>query len=216
MNEWDATRYAAKDNLLRVAPARSRGAVRDGRSNDSWTAATACPQWQVRDIVGHLIDVTESYFIGVRRGRSRAGRSPTPLGLKVMQRAPRRGRQGAPRADARPRRSSGCAPTSTKMMEICAALGPDEWGGLHGHAQVHGAAAGLLLPGVPAHGLRRARLGHPPGHRPGARAGRATPRTCSCRSCSSCGRPPRRSRRTCERVRRRHPRVRAATPSTTW
>ena len=34
---------------------------------------------------------------------------------------------------------------------------------------LHGPAAVVLLPGLPAHGLRRARVGHPPGHRQGAR-----------------------------------------------
>ena len=42
--------------------------------SESWTAATACPQWQVRDVVGHLIDVTESYFTAFDRRRQRNGR----------------------------------------------------------------------------------------------------------------------------------------------
>ena len=42
----------------------------------AWEAPTACPEWQVRDVVGHLIDVTESYFVGfdaARGGPAAAG-----------------------------------------------------------------------------------------------------------------------------------------------
>lgn len=60
MNDWDATDYAAKDNLLRVVRLEAEALFEMAEVSDSWTAATACPQWQVRDVVGHLIDVTES------------------------------------------------------------------------------------------------------------------------------------------------------------
>jgi hypothetical protein len=39
--------------------------------------------WQVRDIVGHLIDVTEGHFTGFDAAGSGAA-VPQPLGLRVM------------------------------------------------------------------------------------------------------------------------------------
>ncbi len=82
MNDWDATSYAAKDNLLRVLR-READALFEMAANGPWTGATACTEWQARDIVGHLIDVTESYFVGFDAARSGAPVAE-PLGVRVM------------------------------------------------------------------------------------------------------------------------------------
>ncbi|HEX8005816.1 MAG TPA: maleylpyruvate isomerase family mycothiol-dependent enzyme [Trebonia sp.] len=127
MNEWDATTYEAKENLLRVLRGEAEALFEMARAADAWQQSTACTKWQVRDIVGHLIDVTEGYFTAFDAAVSGA-RTPEPLGLKVM----------AERLDesARAHRELGQAETLdrletdfAKMMEICSALGPDEWGG---------------------------------------------------------------------------------------
>ncbi|HEY0583356.1 MAG TPA: maleylpyruvate isomerase family mycothiol-dependent enzyme [Chloroflexota bacterium] len=48
-----------------------------------WDGPTASGHWQVRDLCGHLIDVTESYL--ERFAQARAGQeSPAALGLPVM------------------------------------------------------------------------------------------------------------------------------------
>ncbi|MGH3185308.1 MAG: maleylpyruvate isomerase N-terminal domain-containing protein, partial [Streptosporangiaceae bacterium] len=80
MNDWDATDYAAKDNLLRVIRLEAE-ALFEMAEADRWTAATACPQWQVRDVVGHLIDVTESYFTGFHAAATGTD-ADEPFGLK--------------------------------------------------------------------------------------------------------------------------------------
>src|SRR5579862_2458309 len=69
MSEWDVTNYDAKDNLLRVLR-READALFEMAEYGPWTATTACPRWEARDIVGHLIDVTESYFVGFDAARS--------------------------------------------------------------------------------------------------------------------------------------------------
>jgi uncharacterized protein (TIGR03083 family) len=126
MNEWDATNYAAKDNVLRVLT-QEADALFEMAANGPWTARTACTEWEVRDIVGHLIDVTESYFTGfdaVREGLA----VDEPLGLRVMQHRLDEGAKeyrGLHQADAVARLRSDF----DKMMEISQALGPDEWGG---------------------------------------------------------------------------------------
>jgi uncharacterized protein (TIGR03083 family) len=131
MNEWNVTDYAAKDNLLRVLR-KEADALFEMAENGPWTAATACPQWEARDIVGHLIDVTESYFVGfdaVREGLA----VDEPLGMRVMQQRLDEGAKeyrGLDQAEAIARLRSDFE----KMMEISEALGPDEWGGLQvGH-----------------------------------------------------------------------------------
>ena len=132
MNEWDATDYAAKDNLLRMVRLEAEALFDLVEAGDRWTAPTGCPGWEVRDIVGHLIDVTESYFTGF--DAAAAGRQAgDPLGVRVMRERLDEG------AKAHRELSQGDAVKRLrddfeKMMEIAGALGPAEWGGkLVGH-----------------------------------------------------------------------------------
>ncbi|HEY6595580.1 MAG TPA: maleylpyruvate isomerase family mycothiol-dependent enzyme [Asanoa sp.] len=128
MSEWDATTYEAKDNLLRVVRHEADRFFALAQAPGAWEAPTACPQWQVRDVVGHLIDVTESYFVGfdaARGGAAAAG----PLGLRDMSRLLDDG--------ARQYRTLGQADAIDrlqtdfdKLMEMCSALSSDDWGGL--------------------------------------------------------------------------------------
>ncbi len=46
---------------------------------DSWARPSACTQWQVRDVIAHLIVVAEFYAGSVSRGL--AGESTAPTGL---------------------------------------------------------------------------------------------------------------------------------------
>ena len=127
MTEWDATSYEAKDNLLRVVR-REAEALFEMAENGPWTGATACTQWETRDIVGHLIDVTESYFTGFDAARSGTAVAD-PLGTRVMHEYLDEGAKeyrGLTQSEAVDRLRVDFA----KMMEICEALGPDEWGGL--------------------------------------------------------------------------------------
>jgi uncharacterized protein (TIGR03083 family) len=128
MSEWDATSFAAKDNLLRVVRREAEQMFAMAEAPGAWEAATACPQWKVADIVGHLIDVTESYFVGFDAARG-GSPAPEPLGLQPMATTLDEG--------ARSYRSLSMAEAMdrvradfSKLMEMCAALGPEEWGGL--------------------------------------------------------------------------------------
>jgi uncharacterized protein (TIGR03083 family) len=131
MSEWDVTNYAAKDNLLAVLRGEA-DALFEMAENGPWTATTACPKWEARDIVGHLIDVTESYFVGFDAARSGTAVADA-LGLKVMQERLDEGAKeyrGLDQAEAVARLRSDFA----KMMEICEGLTADEWGGMNvGH-----------------------------------------------------------------------------------
>jgi uncharacterized protein (TIGR03083 family) len=132
MSEWDATDYAAKDNLLRVVRLEAEALFDMAEASDRWTAPTGCPKWEVRDIVGHLIDVTESYFTGFHTATA-GGQADDALGVRVMQERLDEG------AKVHRELSQGEAVKRLrddfeKMMEIAGGLGPDEWGGqLVGH-----------------------------------------------------------------------------------
>jgi uncharacterized protein (TIGR03083 family) len=127
MGEWDATTYEAKDNLLRVLRGEAEALFAMASAADAWERPTACPLWQVRDIVGHLIDVTESYFTAFDASVSGAP-LPAPLGLPVMAERLDEGAQAyrsLSQADALERLEADFA----KMTEIASALDPEEWGG---------------------------------------------------------------------------------------
>ena len=127
MGEWDATTYDAKDNLLRVLRGEAEALFALAAATDSWDRPTACDLWQVRDIVGHLIDVTEGYFTGFDAAAS-GTELPAPLGLQVM--AGRLDEAAQSFRDLSQAEALGRLEADfVTMMEICAALGPDDWGG---------------------------------------------------------------------------------------
>src|SRR5439155_19960860 len=74
--------YSAKDVMLDV--------IRTERDNfygiiddpGNWNVQTRCTEWEVRDIVGHMIDVTEGYL--TRWDMARNGEPADVAGLLVM------------------------------------------------------------------------------------------------------------------------------------
>jgi uncharacterized protein (TIGR03083 family) len=75
--QWDATNFAAKDNLLRVVREEAESFFAFAEVPENWQAPTSSGHWQVRDIVGHLIDTTEGYID--RFETTRAGDTPEAL-----------------------------------------------------------------------------------------------------------------------------------------
>ena len=74
--------YAGKEYLLNLDRAE-RAEFYRLLDEAPWEGRTASGHWQVRDLCGHMIDVTESYlerFAAAREGRE----VPPPLGLRIM------------------------------------------------------------------------------------------------------------------------------------
>ena len=81
----NVTDYSNKPELLRVVKAERQGFydLLDQVGESGWEGKTASGEWQVRDLVGHMIDVTEAYI--ERFGMARAGQeAPPAVGLKRM------------------------------------------------------------------------------------------------------------------------------------
>src|SRR5437870_10782647 len=74
-----------KDHLLRVVRKERQGFydLIDSTDDETWKTPTACTEWEIRDVVGHMVDVTEAYI--ERFALSRA-KEPFPAahGLPVM------------------------------------------------------------------------------------------------------------------------------------
>jgi uncharacterized protein (TIGR03083 family) len=82
MSAWNAMTYEGKDTILRVVRQEAERMFAMAEAPGAWEAPTACENWQVRDVIGHLVDTTEGYFRSWEIARS--GGSADALGLMVM------------------------------------------------------------------------------------------------------------------------------------
>lgn len=127
-DEWNAMTYAGKDTILRVVREEADRMFALAGQPGAWNAPTACESWQVKDVIGHLVDTTEGYFQAFEVARSGA-EAPAAYGLAGMhQRAGETAQafgelsQGDMLARARA--------DLDKMMGILEPLTEEEWGGL--------------------------------------------------------------------------------------
>lgn len=75
--------YSSKDEVLDVMRTERARFYKVIDNPDNWQVDTRCEGWQVRDIVGHMIDVTEGYL--ARWDIARNGKeAPAPRGWLVM------------------------------------------------------------------------------------------------------------------------------------
>lgn len=120
--------YASKDDLLTVV----RGArasfydLVDKANDDQWRTPTACTEWEVRDIVGHMVDVTEAYL--ERWALARSGKDfPVALGLQnvMPQRADDRAKsfRSVPQKELIARLKS----SSDELFKIFDGLNAEQW-----------------------------------------------------------------------------------------
>jgi uncharacterized protein (TIGR03083 family) len=126
--QWDATNYASKDNLLRVIREEAERLLNYAGSPDNWEAPTASGHWQVRDIIGHMVDVTEGYLTAFPIARS-GGEAPAPLGLRVMaERLDEHAQafRSVPQGELLQRLRSDF----NQMMAVFEGLSADDWMGL--------------------------------------------------------------------------------------
>lgn len=117
--------YSGKDIVLDV--------VRTERANfydiiddpNNWNVQTRCTEWEVRDIVGHMIDVTEGYLS--RWDVARQNEPAEAVGLEVMSERLNENAQAfrsLPRQEAITRLKTD----SDQLLAIFDALTPEEWG----------------------------------------------------------------------------------------
>jgi hypothetical protein len=83
MNSWNAMTFEGRDNVLRVVRHEAKRFFELASPPDAWEQPTGCAKWQVRDIVGHLVDTTESYFVAFDAARNQRKADPA-YGLTGM------------------------------------------------------------------------------------------------------------------------------------
>ena len=126
MTAWNPMTYEGKDTILRVVREEADRMFALAEAPGAWEAPTACENWQVRDVIGHLVDTTEGYFKSWDIARSGAGADA--FGLAVMhERAGEGGRafRSLPQAEVMARIRKDL----DQMMGILQPLTADEWTG---------------------------------------------------------------------------------------
>jgi hypothetical protein len=118
--------YSAKDTVLDIARSERAKFYNIIDDPQNWYVQTRCTEWEVRDMVGHMIDVTEGYLTAWDMARK--GETGNPLGLQVMSDRLNEHAQAfrsLPREEAIARLKSA----SDKMFVIFDALTAEEWMG---------------------------------------------------------------------------------------
>ncbi len=118
--------YSGKDTVLDVVRTERAKFYQIIDDPKNWHVQTRCDDWEVRDIAGHMIDVTEGYL--ARWEMARKGEPADSLGLLVMG---ERLNQEAQKFRSLPREEviARLKADSDKMMAIFDALTPEEWSG---------------------------------------------------------------------------------------
>jgi len=116
--------YSGKDTVLDVIRAESMEFFKIVDDPKNWNVQTRCTEWEVRDMVGHMIDVTEGYLM--RWDKARKGEEIDTAGLLVMSESLNEHAQAfrsLPREEAINRLKTDYS----KMMDIFGKLTPEEW-----------------------------------------------------------------------------------------
>jgi uncharacterized protein (TIGR03083 family) len=117
--------YDGKDTMLRVVRREATQFFDMVDSDEVWERPTGAGHWQVRDIVGHLVDTTEEYVVGFDGARSRAEFEPAwglpGMAVRVNEQAT------AFRSEPRAALVERLRGDFHKMMETFEALTEDAW-----------------------------------------------------------------------------------------
>ena len=125
MSPVNSMDFSGKDTVLDVVRKESADFFTLVEDPKNWNVQTRCTEWEVRDMVGHMIDVTEGYL---SRWES-AGKHETrdTAGLLVMADSLNKNAQSyrsLPRAEA----ISRLKMDYSRMMAIFEKISADEWG----------------------------------------------------------------------------------------
>jgi uncharacterized protein (TIGR03083 family) len=120
--------YSSKDVVLDVVRTERDRFYQVIDNPANWLVPTRCEGWQVRDMVGHMIDVTEGYL--TRWDMARKGELPAGVGLVVMADDLNKGAL-ALRSLSRDEAIARLKAASSKMMATFEKLTEEEWGGFN-------------------------------------------------------------------------------------
>src|SRR5690349_23881186 len=83
--------YSGKDTVLDVVRTEAADFFKIVDDPQNWNVQTRCTEWEVRDMVGHMLDVTEGYL--TRWDKAQKGEPAYTAGLLVMAESLNKGAQ---------------------------------------------------------------------------------------------------------------------------
>ena len=125
---WNFMDPSSKDTLLGVLQRETEGMFELIADPARLEAPTACAEWQVRDVVGHLVDTTEGYLPAFELART-GGDPVAPNSLRDMARLVDEGAKQF-RKVPQDELVGRLRDDADRMMAIFEELAPDEWAGL--------------------------------------------------------------------------------------
>ncbi|HEU5229144.1 MAG TPA: maleylpyruvate isomerase N-terminal domain-containing protein [Ktedonobacteraceae bacterium] len=120
--------YNSKDLVLDVVRTESTKFFDIVDQPQNWNVQTRCEDWEVRDVVGHMIDVTEGYLSAwdvARQGGTAQGIGLVDMGRLLNEHAQ------AFRSLSRDEAVNRLKSDYNKMMATFDSLSADEWGGFN-------------------------------------------------------------------------------------
>jgi uncharacterized protein (TIGR03083 family) len=118
--------YSAKDTMLDVLRTEREKFYNVIDDPANWNVQTRCTEWEVRDIVGHMINVTEDIFLAAWE-RARNGQEPVAaLGMRAAHSSLNK-EALARRYLSRDEAIARLKAASDKMLSMFDALTADEW-----------------------------------------------------------------------------------------
>jgi uncharacterized protein (TIGR03083 family) len=127
MSEWNAMTYAGKDTALRVMRQEAERMFALAERPGVWDAPTACENWKVKDVIGHLVDTMEGYLSAFEGARAGAP-DPGAHGLAVMHELAGQGAMAFPGATQQEMMDRVRADLD-KLTGILEPLTEEEWTG---------------------------------------------------------------------------------------
>ncbi|HEX3651164.1 MAG TPA: maleylpyruvate isomerase family mycothiol-dependent enzyme [Pseudonocardiaceae bacterium] len=128
MSSWMFSDPDSKKNLLGLIRREAEGMFALVDNDEQWMKSTACEFWNAADVIGHLVDTTETYFIGFDAARGK-GTPPSSVALTSMAGTADVGARQF-RQNSRTEMIDRCRADMEKMIGIFEGLSDAEWTGL--------------------------------------------------------------------------------------
>lgn len=125
---WNFLEAASRDNIRTAWQREAEGMFALGSEPEVWEAPTGAGHWQVRDVIGHLVDTTEAYFRSFDAARGK-GEVPPALGVRDMSKYVDEGAQSF-RGTAQQELIDRLRGDLAQMLAIESELTDEEWTGL--------------------------------------------------------------------------------------
>ena len=142
--DWNVMDFGNRDRLMQTIKEEADEFFQHTSKPENWEASTASGHWQVRDIVGHIVDVTEGYLEAFELARS--GRdAPPPLGLRAMSELADQNAR-AFRSESQDTMIGRLRTGYERLMQTFEELTEDDWMGLMVPHKYMGPAPAFIFP----------------------------------------------------------------------